>query len=244
LRNIRLILEYVGTNYHGWQFQPNVPTIQGTLEDKLFLITQEHLKVVGAGRTDAGVHALGQVANFITQSTIPITAFNSGLNSVLPHDIVVLEADEASHDFDARKSAKSKGYLYSILNRKSPSAVRRNLAWWIPETLDLNTMIEAVRCIPGKRDFSSFQAAEHDMPDPHKTILSCSLNREDDMILLDIEADGFLRHMVRIIMGTLVEVGRGKLTPSHIEKIIEARDRRKAGPTAPPHGLCLVGVRY
>jgi len=244
LRNIRLILEYVGTNYHGWQFQPNVPTIQGTLEDKLFLITKEHLKLVGAGRTDAGVHALGQVANFNTQSTILITAFESGLNSVLPPDIVVLAAEEAAHDFDARKSAKSKAYLYSILNRRSPSAVRRDLAWWIPEALDLNAMKEAVRCISGSRDFSSFQAAEHDMPDPHRTVLSCSLNRDDDTILLDIEADGFLRHMVRIIMGTLVEVGRGKLAPSQLEKIIEARDRRKAGPTAPAYGLCLVGVRY
>jgi len=244
LRNIRLILEYVGTNYHGWQFQPNVPTIQGTLEEKLFLITKERLKVVGAGRTDAGVHALGQVANFITQSTVPITAFESGLNSVLPPDIVVLAADEAAPDFDSRKSAKSKAYLYSILNRKSPSAVRRDLAWWIPETLDLNAMIDAVRFIPGSRDFSSFQAAEHDMPDPHKTVFSCSLKREDDMILLEIEADGFLRHMVRIIVGTLVEVGRGKLAPSQVEKIIEARDRRRAGPTAPAYGLCLVGVKY
>lgn len=247
MRNIKLIVEYDGTGYHGWQYQPDVPTIQGTLEEKLFTLIKEKIRVNGAGRTDAGTHAKGQVAHFITASTTPLSAFTFGLNSLLPPDIVVLSAEEVQLDFDARRCAKSKVYRYSILNRFFPSALQRNYSWWIPGTLDLTSMIESAGILLGTHDFSSFQAQsdlDGSPPDSQRTVVSASLRRDGDMVSFDIEADGFLRHMVRNIVGTLVFVGKGKITPLSFRDILESRDRTRAGPTAPAQGLCLKLVKY
>lgn len=244
MRNIRLILEYEGTRYHGWQVQPDVPTVQGTLEERLSRITGEKASVTGAGRTDAGVHALGQVANFLTASRAPLSAFSLGLNSLLPPDITVIRAEDAPPDFDARRSARKKLYRYRILNRPVPSALRRDFSWWVHEPLDIAAMEASARVLIGPHDFSAFRDSDPDMPDPHRTVISCSPRREDDMIIIEIEADGFLKHMVRIIMGTLALVGRGKGSPAWVAEILEACDRRRAGPTAPARGLCLVEVGY
>lgn len=244
MRNIRLTLEYDGTHYHGWQFQPAVPTIQGALEEAIFRITGEKTRAVGAGRTDAGTHAMGQVAHFFTNTRVPLTAFTRGLNSLLPPDIVIVTAGEAPPDFDARRSARSKVYRYTILNREYPAALKRHCVWWVPEPLDHAAMTECMRDILGEHDFSSFQASDPDMPDPHRNVLSCSLVKKNDMIVMEMEADSFLKHMVRIVIGTLADIGRGRVPPSSFRAILEAGDRTRAGATAPAHGLCLVEVKY
>lgn len=244
MRSIKLVIEYEGTNYHGWQTQKNALTIQEVLEDKLKIITGEPGKTTAASRTDAGVHARGQVVDFKTNSRIEPGALLRGLNSLLPPDIVIESASEVEEDFNSRRDAKSKVYQYIILNRKIPSALHRRFSWFIPAQLDVKTMNKAASFLKGEHDFSSFQAADCSSDNPWRRIKRVSVRKEKDFIKITIEATAFLRHMVRSIVGSLVEVGRGKTTVTGFKQILEARDRSQAGRTAPAHGLFLVEVKY
>jgi tRNA pseudouridine38-40 synthase len=245
MRNIKLVIEYDGTNYHGWQVQPNGLTIQEVIEKKIEVMTRQRVRLTGSGRTDAGVHALGQVANFFTPSTIPVEGFQKGLNSLLPRDIVVQSAEEVDLQFHAQWGARKKTYRYVILHREVPSALHRNYSWRVPGPLDISVMEEASRLIEGRRDFTSFRGADADTEDPVREVFQAGWSqKEPDFLHFTIEADGFLKHMVRNIVGTLVEVGKGKLTPEQFREVLHARDRRQAGMTAPPQGLYLVEVKY
>jgi tRNA pseudouridine38-40 synthase len=245
MRNIKLVIEYDGTNYHGWQVQPNGPTVQEVIEEKIQIMTRQRVHLTGSGRTDAGVHALGQVANFRTNASIPIEGFHRGLNSLLPPDIVIQSAEEVDLQFHAQYGAKRKTYRYTILNREFPSALMRNYSWHLPMTLHIPAMEEGSRLLTGKKDFTSFQGADADTEDPVREVFRAEWSVKDPGILhFTIEADGFLKHMVRNIVGTLVDVGKGKRSPEQFGQVLRARDRRQAGMTAPPHGLFLVEVKY
>jgi tRNA pseudouridine38-40 synthase len=245
MRNIKLVIEYDGTNYHGWQVQPGVVTVQQVIEEKIEVMTRQRTPLTGSGRTDSGVHALGQVANFRTASSIPAEGFLKGLNSLLPRDIAVQSAEEVSLDFHSQYGAKRKTYRYVILRRESPSALFRHYSWRIRGPLNLLAMEEAARFLPGKQDFTSFQGAEADTNDPVREVFSAGWSEgQPGFLHFTIEADGFLKHMVRNIVGTLVEMGKGRIAPDRFPQILAARDRRQAGVTAPPQGLFLVGVRY
>lgn len=245
MRNIKLAIEYDGTNYHGWQIQPNAVSIQETIEDRLQKITQEEIRLIAAGRTDAGVHAIEQVANFSTESRLDINNIQRGLNSMLPPDIAVKDISEAEQDFHARHSAKSKIYRYVILNQRFPSPLYRNFSWFIPFKLNIKEMKNAVQCLIGKHDFSSFKASRCNSNNPIREIYSISLDRDTKgFITFEIEANGFLKQMVRNIVGTLADVGKGKIGVSEFEEILRAKDRKRAGITAPPQGLFLVKIKY
>src|SRR3990170_7683920 len=245
MRNIKLLIEYEGTNYAGWQVQKNLSTIQGTIQEKLKILTGEEIELTSASRTDAGVHALGQVANFNTDSRISSHAIQMGLNALLPDDIVIKSAEDVSLDFDSRRNAKAKTYRYLILNRSYPSAIYRNFSWHVFQKLDIDAMTKAASCLIGKKDFTSFRAAECDAPHSIREILSFSIEKKDDGFLeLEVKGTAFLRHMVRIMVGTLVAIGKGKIAVNDFESIIEAKDRRLAGMTAPPEGLFLKEVEY
>ncbi len=245
MRKIRLIIEYDGTNYSGWQVQPNAVTIEETIEDRLERITQGEAKLVAAGRTDAGVHAVGQVAHFDTESRLGLECIQRGLNSLLPPDIAVKEIYEAPEGFHSRYSAKSRIYKYVILNQRFPSPLHRNFSWFIHYELDLDEMNKAVQCLKGRHDFSSFRASGCNSHNPEREVLSVSLEQGPwGGIVFNIEANAFLRHMVRNIVGTMVDVGRGKIRASGFKEIFLSKDRKNAGKTAPPQGLFLVKVRY
>jgi len=245
VRNIKLIIEYDGTAFHGWQIQPGLKTIQGVIRERIAQITQGEANLIGAGRTDAGVHARGQVANFQTASTIDLTALQRGLNSLLSPDIVITGIEEAEEDFHARFRARSKTYEYHILNRSYPSAILRAYAWFIPHKLDLAAMEGCGRLLIGSHDFSSFRASGDESRHSIREVIRLEIERrEDDLIVIVIEANAFLREMVRSIVGTLVDVGRGKTSLEEFKEVFEARDRRKAGMTAPAQGLFLTEVKY
>lgn len=245
MRNIKLTIAYDGTAYHGWQIQRNARTIQGVLQEKIGIITGETISLIGSGRTDAGVHALGQVANFRTESRIPRDALKRGLNSLTPDDIAVQRVEEVGDDFHARYSARSKLYEYRILNTPVPSPIQRNFSWHVSQRLNLGKMEEAGGSLLGTHDFSSFRAAQTDNLNPVRTLMTLEIGRrKDHMLTIRTRANGFLKHMVRNIVGTLVDVGRGRLTPDEFEAIRDARDRTRAGMAAPSHGLFLVEVEY
>lgn len=244
MRRLKLVLEYDGSHYRGWQVQESEPTIQGILEQTLTKIIGEPVRVHGAGRTDAKVHALGQVASFSTASALGVSTFLRALNSLLPRDVVVHEAQEMSQDFHARYSAQEKTYAYRILNRPVRSPLRWHYVWHVSRPLDVPRMAAAAASLLGTHDFSSFRAAGSEVTNSERTITALTLAREDDEIVLRCTANGFLRHMVRNIVGTLVEVGHGRRSPAEVRQILEARDRRLAGMTAPPQGLYLVKVVY
>lgn len=244
-RNIRLLLEYDGTGYHGWQRQADAATIQQTLEEALERLTGEKVALIGSGRTDAGVHARGQVANFRTHSVIPFRAFHQGLNSLLPKDIAVLEAAEAEPSFHARKSAQAKTYEYRILNRDNPSPLNRHYAWWIDRPLDLPAMAAAARVLPGEHDFTAFRASGSDNLNPVRRVLAAEWGgAPGGWLTFTITATGFLRGMVRSLVGTMAEAGRGKAPPTILAELLGSGARHQAGPTAPPQGLYLVEVFY
>jgi tRNA pseudouridine38-40 synthase len=244
-RNIRLLLEYDGTRYHGWQRQADAATIQQTLEESLERLTGEKVALIGSGRTDAGVHARGQVANFRTESAIPLTAFHQGLNSLLPRDIAVLAATEAEPSFHARKSARAKTYEYRILNRGTRSPLNRHYAWWIAPPLDLTAMAGAATVLPGEHDFAAFRASGSDNINPVRRVLAASWREEaGGWLTFTITATGFLRGMVRSLVGTMAEVGRGKAQATIMAELLGSGARHLAGPTAPPQGLYLVEVFY
>ena len=245
MRNIKLTIEYNGTNYLGWQVQPKGPTIQGMIEEKLTLLTGATIHLIGSGRTDAGVHAFGQVANFRTQSPMDVRSIQRALNSLLPRDIVIRKAEEVKEGFHARKSSKSKVYEYWILNRDFRSPFHRDVAWHIPQRLDLKEMEMAIRWLVGEHDFSSFRSVGSPTRTTIRRVMRAEWKRgRKGLIQFEIEANGFLKQMVRAMVGTLVEVGRGKINSEEFRKILESKDRNKAGPTAPACGLFLKEVKY
>jgi tRNA pseudouridine38-40 synthase len=245
VRNIRLLLEYDGTRYHGWQRQADAATIQQTIEEALECLTGEKVALIGSGRTDAGVHALGQVANFRLNNTIPLKAFHDGLNSMLPKDIAVLSATEALPEFHARKSALSKTYEYRILNRGNRSPLQHHYAWWIAPRLDLSALTAAAAFLPGEHDFTAFRASGSDNKNPVRQVLDAAWRDEPGgWLSFTITATGFLRGMVRSLVGTMVEAGRGKAPATKLAELLRSGARHLAGPTAPPQGLYLVEVFY
>jgi tRNA pseudouridine38-40 synthase len=245
MRNIRLIVEYDGAAYCGWQRQVNGLSIQQVLEECIGRMTGEAIRVIGSGRTDAGVHALHQVAHFRTISRLGERNLLMGINSLLPADIAVLDVCEVSPSFHARFDAVSKVYLYRICNRPVRSPLERNTAWFVWEPLDLTRIGETLPVFRGTHDFSSFCSTHADSPDCIRTILNIDAEKDSSgMIHIFVEADGFLRYMVRTIVGVLVDVGRGKYSREEVAAILEAKDRRRAGLTAPPQGLFLKNVKY
>jgi tRNA pseudouridine38-40 synthase len=245
-RNIKLILEYEGTNYHGWQSQigSGMPTIQDVLEHALEKLTTEQIKTVSSGRTDAGVHALGHVANFKTASRIPAEAWAPALNHLLPNDIRVLLSEEVPDDFHARFSAQGKIYQYRILNRQSPSALYRNYSWYMNQRLNLKNMRSAAACLVGKHDFTAFRSSGCGAKTPVRTLKELTIKKHGEFVEVFLEADAFLMHMARNIVGTLVEVGLNRRPVEDVKRILLSRDRNKAGRTAPSCGLYLYRVFY
>jgi tRNA pseudouridine38-40 synthase len=245
MRNLKLVLEYDGAAYCGWQRQANGLSIQQVLEEKISIMTGEAVKVIGSGRTDAGVHALGQVAHFKTASTIPGIHFIKGINSLLPRDIAVVALQEVHSTFHARYDAKSKVYRYQIVHGSVRPVLLRQYAWFVPGPLNLEPLCEAARQFSGTHDFSSFCSVHSDARDHIRTISDIRIEAGSHrLIRIEIEADGFLRHMVRGIVGTLVEIGRGKRLASDVQAMMQAKDRRHGGMTAPPQGLFLKEVKY
>lgn len=247
MRNVRLVIEYDGTAYQGWQLQPPPqPTVQGALEIVLRDLTGEPaLRVRGAGRTDAGVHARGQVANFFTESSIPARGLMLGANSRLPRDIVVLSCEDVALDFDARRCARGKIYRYGIVNRLVRSARDDRYLWHVRFPLDLGAMQAAARPLIGRHDFRAFRAANCERENTVRTVRRIDVTRgDDDRIWIEVEATAFLKNMVRIIAGTLVSVGLGQLTPADVAAVLASGDRRRAGMTAPAQGLEMVRVLY
>ena len=249
MRNIKLVLEYDGTNYYGWQTQPNLPTVQATVENALTKLTKTPTQIIGAGRTDSGVHAEGQVANFHTISQMPTSAFQKGLNATLPRDIVVCSATEVPADFHARFSAARRRYRYTLLNRGFPSALSRTTSYFYPEAIDIDGMNVLCQILIGKQDFSAFQKTGSDRMNPVCEIYEAHWWEKAPYIYFEIEADSFLRGMVRAIVGTFLTVNRKFLLASgdaemEFRRILEAKDRSAAGMSAPAHGLSLTSVKY
>ncbi|MDD5064593.1 MAG: tRNA pseudouridine(38-40) synthase TruA [Phycisphaerae bacterium] len=243
-RNIKLTLSYDGLNYSGWQNQPGKNTIQGLLQQSLGDLTGTFIKINGCSRTDAGVSALGQVANFLIDSPIPTGNFVNALNHRLPRDIVVTEAVEVDKDFDASGSAKCKLYRYTIFTGKNRNVLKTRNCWHRPNPLDIAAMDAAAKMLLGTKDFKSFASAADKRDNSVRTVMRCEVAQEDKWVYIDIEADRFLYNMVRNIVGTLVEVGRGKWKPEKITEILDAKDRKAAGPLAPASGLCLMWIKY
>jgi tRNA pseudouridine38-40 synthase len=244
MRRLKLVLEYDGTAYHGWQVQPGLDTVQGRLEAALSRVASAPVQVMGAGRTDAGVHALGQVASCSAAVRLDDAALQRALNALLPRDIVVCGADTVSPDFDARRSARSKTYRYTVLRRDYPSAVAARYGLYVPSPLDRGAMEEAAQCLVGTHDFSAFRAGTCAAATPIRTVTRAAWRADGDRWHFEIDGNAFLQHMVRIIVGTLLEIGRGRRRAADLVEILASRDRRAAGKTALPHGLCLVSVEY
>jgi tRNA pseudouridine38-40 synthase len=245
MRNLKLTLQYEGTQYQGWQSQAgNGLTIQDVLEDKIETITGVRSNIIASGRTDAGVHARGQVANFHTGHNIDCASLLRALNSIPPFDIIVSEVEEVPDDFHARYSAKEKHYRYRILNHPVLDPFESRFCWHIRCNLYMDKMKKAALVFIGEKDFSSFRGAGCGAKTTRRDLKQLKINRDQSMIVFDFVGTGFLRHMVRNIVGTLVEVGKGKIDPQDIEKIFKACDRCQAGPTAPACGLFLMSVKY
>ena len=244
MRNIKCVIAYDGSGYSGWQVQTGDRTVQGPVEEALATILGHPVRVTASGRTDAGVHALGQVINFTTGTSIPLQGLLRGLNAVLPGDVAIQSAMDAPQDFHARYTARSKTYMYVMDTApvRNPFLQRYVLHVGIP--LDSEAMRTAAHQLKGEHDFASFQAVGSDVKNTVRTILASEVVVKGDRVYLWMQGSGFLRHMVRNIAGTLLQIGRGKFVPDDMQKIMELRDRRNAGPTAPPQGLYLVGVEY
>jgi tRNA pseudouridine38-40 synthase len=240
----RITLAYDGTNYQGWQVQPEQPTIQGVLQECLERMAGHPVNVVGAGRTDAGVHAHAQVAHFQLNPSIPTDGLLRGLNSLLPEDIRIREADLAPDGFHARYGARSKTYCYFLDRSRVALPFRSRFTHHYPHRLDVENMQRACKNFVGRRDFAAFCAAASEVKTTERECTMSRLSEEGNELVYEIAANGFLHHMVRNIVGTLLEVGRGKLVPDDIENLTESRDRRLSGPTAPARGLHLMRVEY
>ncbi|MBI4710450.1 MAG: tRNA pseudouridine(38-40) synthase TruA [Nitrospirae bacterium] len=253
MRNIKLLIQYDGTDYHGWQIQDNAVTIQGILEDTLAKITGERLRVTAAARTDAGVHALGQVASFKTNSGMQSEIFTRAINANIPRDIRVVQSSESTLEFHPRFSAQGKTYFYLIST--AYSIFLKRFSCFVPYALNSNLMKQAAEVLIGEHDFSSFRASGCSSKNPVRKITGITVeeissiefmtfNIKVPVIKISITANAFLRHMVRNIAGTLIAAGRGRITPAQAAEILESKDRRLAGPTAPPEGLFLERVVY
>ncbi len=255
MRRIRLTLQYDGSAYQGWQVQASGVTIQGLLQDCIYRLTGERVKVIGAGRTDAGVHALEQVAAFDSGSGLHVDVIGRALNAMLPQDIRVMDAKDVEGDFHARYSARSKCYVYVLANMRDVPVFMDRYVWSITCPLDLEAMKAASACLIGRHDFTSFRGSGCGAKNAVRTVHSLEVKKlceaaflfarfRGEFITITVEADAFLRHMVRNMVGTLVEAGRGRLSPERVKVILESRDRRLAGPTAPAKGLFLQNVSY
>ena len=237
-------IEYDGKDFNGWQKQPTKLNIQGTIEQAIKQITGEDIELNASGRTDAGVHALGQVANFKTNSKIPIEKFAIAINSKLKRSIVIKRAEEVDERFHSRLSCKRKTYRYIINNSQEGTAIYRNLETHIPQKLDVEKMQKAVKYFEGEHDFKAFKASGTSSKSSVRTIYKANVYQENEKIFIELTGNGFLYNMVRIIAGTLVDVGLGKIEPEEIPKIIQEGKRENAGKTLPPNGLYLVKVMY
>lgn len=245
MRNIKLVIEYDGKEFNGWQKQPDKLNIQGTIEKSIEAITGEQVDLTASGRTDRGVHALGQVANFKTNSNIPIEKMAIAINSNLKKSIRILSAEEVDDKFHSRLTCKRKTYRYIINNSEYGTAIYRNLETHIPLKLDVEKMKKAVKFFEGEHDFKAFRASGTSSKSSVRTIYNAEVKQmPDERIFIELTGNGFLYNMVRIIAGTLVEVGIGKIEPSEIENIIKSKNREMAGKTLPPQGLYLVKVEY
>jgi len=250
MRNFKLVLAYDGSDFSGWQVQPECQTIQGTLSSAIGRITGEKVLPQGSGRTDAGVHALAQVASFMTSSPIPAENLAKALNDILPPSIRVLEASEVAADFHARKSARAKTYRYRIYRGRVCPPFLARYVWHYPYPLDEGAMEETAALVVGEHDFTSFAAAdpergrEEESVSNVRKIFASSWKTEGDEFIYHVTGNGFLHHMVRNLVGTFLLVGKGTLTPTDVTGILRARDRSLAGATAPASGLFLVDVKY
>ena len=246
MRNVKLLIEYDGTNYKGWQIQKNANTIQEELMKAIYKITGENVDINGSARTDAGVHAKGQVANFMTSSQIAEHRFADAINSALPEDIVIKSSCEVPKNFHSRFCAKGKRYSYTIHNSMYPKAIGRNYAYHTRygDKLDINKMMEASHYFIGTHDFAGFMSAGSNVKDTVRTIYSINIHHDKDMIIIDYHGNGFLYNMVRIITGTLIYCGLSKIEMIHMGEIINSKDRKRAGATVPAKGLCLEEVFY
>ncbi len=244
-RTIKLVIEYDGANYAGWQAQKNGTGVQEAVEAAIFKVTGERLRIAGSGRTDAGVHALGQVATFKTASSVPTKKIAAALNAHLPEDVAVLSAEEAPAGFHARKSVRSKTYRYRILNRPARPALERGRVYHLVPRLDVEAMRKAARLLVGRHDFRAFTPIAAVKPGGYeREVFSLEVERSGDLVDITVAGSGFLYNMVRCIAGTLIEVGRGRRPPEDVKAVLASRDRRRCGPTAPACGLCMLKVEY
>jgi tRNA pseudouridine38-40 synthase len=243
-RNLRFLIEYEGTDFAGWQRQPGQRTVQGAIEDAIAAMTGETVLVRGAGRTDAGVHAAGQVANLTLEAAIPTLGLLRGLNSILPPDIALLDVAEAPADFDARFSARGKIYRYQVWNHLVRSPLHARRSWHCRGKLDLDVMRAAAQALCGEHDFRAFRASDCERRTTVRVVRRLDIDRQDNLLSLEVEATAFLKNMVRILVGTLVDLGRGRIAPGIIARMLETGDRTIGGMTAPPQGLTLVKVFY
>lgn len=244
MRNIKLIIEYDGKGFNGWQKQPDRLNIQGEIEKAIEEITGEKVDLTASGRTDAGVHSLGQTANFKTDSKIPTEKFAKAINSRLKKSIVIKSSEEVDEKFHSRYSVKSKTYRYIINNSENGTAIYRGLEYHVPMKLDYEKMNEAIKYFIGEHDFKAFKASGTSSKSSVRKILDGSVRKEGERVIIEVTGTGFLYNMVRIISGTLLDVGLGKIKPEDIPSIIESKDRTKAGKTLPAHGLYLLQVNY
>jgi len=245
IKNFKIIIEYDGSRYHGWQRQKNDRTVQQAIETAIFTMTGRHVSLAGSGRTDAGVHAEAQVANFKCETNLGPQDLLGGLNSLTEEDIVITSCEQVAASFHARYDVKSKVYVYRILNRPNPAAIFRQYAWHVRKILNLEPMRAAITHLIGSHDFKAFEGAGSPRSHTTRCVYHAGLTDEQDGYLaFEIEADGFLRFMVRNIVGTLVDVGLGKISPDEFKRILASKDRGQAGATAPAHGLFLKKVSY
>jgi tRNA pseudouridine38-40 synthase len=244
MRTIKLTIEYDGTTYAGWQIQPNGLAVQQVIEEALLKLLDEEVRLRSSGRTDAGVHARAMVASFTTTRSLPLQAFVGGANRFLPDDIAILSATEVAPEFRPIQDARSKWYRYSIHNAPVRSPLRRLFSWHVREPLDTDAMERAARHFVGRHDFAAFRASNCAAKTTVRRIDSVTIAKEGELIFIDVIGEGFLKNMVRVMAGTLVEVGRGRFEPERIAWLLENPDRNKAGVTAPACGLCLMNVSY
>ncbi len=244
VRNVKITVEYDGTTFFGWQRLTGRPTVQAAVERAASRVTGERVRIVGAGRTDAGVHALGQVANFMTQNHLAAVRFPAALNAYLPETVRIISAEEVDDRFHARFSAIGRVYRYAILNRSAPSAILRNHAYHVSGALDHDAMAAAAAKLQGTHEFTAFRSAGSSERTTVCTVRRSLIARSGDMVICTFEADRFLRHMVRLIVGMLLKVGQGKLTAEAVEALLTVERNQKAGPRVPAHGLYLVSVLY
>ena len=244
MKRIKLTIAYDGTNYCGWQVQPNGITVEEVVNKALKKLTGEDIQVIGASRTDSGVHALGNVAVFDTYTTIPPERISYALNQRLPEDIVIVKSEEVAEDFHPRYCDCSKTYEYHILNTRIPIPTKRLTNYFVSYDLDVEKMRKAAGYLIGEHDFVSFCNVRTDVEDTVRTVTELEILKDGEEITIRISGNGFLYNMVRIIVGTLIRVGRGFCEPEKVKEILEAKDRKAAGVTAPPHGLILAEIRY